>query len=88
MKTDDFTEIDLEAMTEHPTKGGYYELIPSHWWSINVNGKGLLYRKHSRQCNRNKSIAEFGINSETHPAVAVKFYPAIWFPINPNDFKE
>lgn len=85
MKASDFTEIDLEAASVPPTASGFYELITAHYWAVTASGKGLLYRKYSKQCNSHKSIMEQE-RGKDFPGVGVKFYPSIWLSINPSDF--
>jgi hypothetical protein len=82
MKLSDFVEIELR--TDPPTEEGYYCLTTNTWWAVTEEGKGLLYRGYSRQCNKHLSIVARFVDMENHPARKAVFLPKVWESIDPH----
>lgn len=78
MEDKDFTRINLEQLSKPPTKSGTYRVLVDHYWMVDINGMGLVYKKHSLQCNAIQGICTQILRATNHPAVYEKFYPIIY----------
>jgi hypothetical protein len=78
MKLGDFKKVPISEAIKIPSVGGHYDLVKDMWWGVTDDECILYYRGYSRQCNRNKSITESIINSDTHPATKVIFLESVW----------
>ena len=60
-------KVPMETIT-NPT-ASVVRVIRNHWWAVTDNNEVLIYKKHSLQCNSNKSIMEHMAHEGTHPVL-------------------
>jgi len=86
MRIEDFKKIPMVDAISIPIIGGEYNLIKNSWWCISEDDCLLYYRGYSRQCNRDKTIAEHIMSIENHPAIRVEFLENVWEKHNCSDY--
>lgn len=72
----------LEKATIPPN--GLIEHFKDCYWIVHPE-KGVVYWKHSPQCNKSEEITK-NIAKSLYSWVEIKFIPSIFRSINPNDY--
>jgi hypothetical protein len=76
-----------EAVVPPP---GIIQHIKDHWWAYHPQKGLLFYRKGKRgsmspQCNSSEELCR-RLNAHLHPWAEVKFFPSVFFRVNPHDY--